>query len=303
MGKSSTSKVAQVGPKTIIEEIDLANETNLPVTSKNASRQMQSLEMLHQGAISNGSMPVVPFERPPFNFSKDGQPKDSFHNSDVVGNPYTKQSTDYSDESLNALPSPSELLQKLKPVRELQRAVDDPEVLYAAKTGLADIETYDANPSENIDLCQFDNHRSDTEASMASPSNAISVQELSASQANDAVTPFPALSASIDSSSMPLSNAPLRSNDSPSEVLLPAIPEKRQAERLPTGVDFAGSPAEVKRQKHDHMPVKPLIQESTNLDPGQEASPAPVIKPGQPAWVYEFDPVFIAEYQDFVDFV
>ena len=31
--------------------------------------------------------------------------------------------------------------------------------------------------------------------------------------------------------------------------------------------------------------------------------PPPVIKPGLPAWVYDFDPAFIAEYQDFVDFV
>ena len=30
---------------------------------------------------------------------------------------------------------------------------------------------------------------------------------------------------------------------------------------------------------------------------------APVIKPGQPAWVHNFDPEFIAEWQDIVDFI
>ena len=52
----------------------------------------------------------------------------------------------------------------------------------------------------------------------------------------------------------------------------------------------------------------------TNNEPNQAVQPssdaedkaetvAPVIKGGQPAWVYEFDPAFIAEYQDFVEFV
>lgn len=46
--------------------------------------------------------------------------------------------------------------------------------------------------------------------------------------------------------------------------------------------------------------------DSVELLPAEEANssnPAPTIRSGQPAWVYEFDPEFIAEWQDFVDFV
>lgn len=35
----------------------------------------------------------------------------------------------------------------------------------------------------------------------------------------------------------------------------------------------------------------------------KEEVDVPIIKPGQPSWVYEFDPAFIAEYQDYVEFV
>ena len=44
------------------------------------------------------------------------------------------------------------------------------------------------------------------------------------------------------------------------------------------------------------------LQPSSNAENKAETA-VPVIKPGQPAWVYEFDPAFIAEYQDFVEFV
>ena len=44
------------------------------------------------------------------------------------------------------------------------------------------------------------------------------------------------------------------------------------------------------------------LQPSSNAENKAETA-VPVIKPGQPAWVYEFDPGFIAEYQDFVEFV
>ena len=43
-----------------------------------------------------------------------------------------------------------------------------------------------------------------------------------------------------------------------------------------------------------------LLTRSTDEDTSILCS---LIKPGLPAWVYEFDPAFIAEYQDFVDFV
>ena len=39
------------------------------------------------------------------------------------------------------------------------------------------------------------------------------------------------------------------------------------------------------------------------LQPSSNAENKAEIKPGQPAWVYKFDPAFIAEYQDFVEFV
>ena len=57
-------------------------------------------------------------------------------------------------------------------------------------------------------------------------------------------------------------------------------------------------PKKVKTSKESNQVVQP----SSNAENKAETA-EPVIKPGQPAWVYEFDPAFVAEYQDLVEFV
>ena len=57
-------------------------------------------------------------------------------------------------------------------------------------------------------------------------------------------------------------------------------------------------PKKVKTSKESDQALQP----SSNAENKAETA-VPVIKPGQPAWVYDFDPAFIAEYQDFVEFV
>lgn len=60
----------------------------------------------------------------------------------------------------------------------------------------------------------------------------------------------------------------------------------------------APMPKKAKPSKETNQAVQP----SSNAENKAETE-GPVIKQGQPAWVYEFDPAFIAEYQDFVEFV
>ena len=60
----------------------------------------------------------------------------------------------------------------------------------------------------------------------------------------------------------------------------------------------APMPKKAKTSKESNQAVQP------SSDAENEAETAvPAIKPGQPAWVYEFDPALIAEYQEFVEFV
>ena len=56
-----------------------------------------------------------------------------------------------------------------------------------------------------------------------------------------------------------------------------------------------------KRQKAGDSVSKPLLSASNTSDDAGNLSPS--VKPGLPAWVYDFDPAFIAEYKDFVEFV
>ena len=47
----------------------------------------------------------------------------------------------------------------------------------------------------------------------------------------------------------------------------------------------------------------PVIVASPSNEPDEQSQLQPAIRPGHPAWVYELDPAFVAEWQDVVDFV
>ena len=60
--------------------------------------------------------------------------------------------------------------------------------------------------------------------------------------------------------------------------------------------------APVEKKAKTSRESEQALQPSSNGENKAETAVS-VIKAGQPAWVYEFDPAFIAEYQDFVEFV
>ena len=51
------------------------------------------------------------------------------------------------------------------------------------------------------------------------------------------------------------------------------------------------------------LEVQHGLHPSSSILEMQSASPKPTIRPGYPAWVYDLDPEFVAEYEDYVEFV
>lgn len=317
---SKTTDSRPTRPLDAIENINFANEYDSPTPSKNSSRQVQNLEMLHQSVTKSALKPIVRPKKPSHDFSKDSQLQLSFLRGDVRPSSSPKQSTNYSDDWLHVLPSPSELFKIPEQDHEAAQVGGNSKDHYAAESNLANRETYDLNLLEDFDQHPSDDERCDMETTMVGLSDSITMQEMSSTQGQDAATglsqqrghstthpsqaSFPILPDSIESVVVPRpSKKTFHSKGTSAKVLLSA-PEKRYAEVLPEGEDTIRNSTKIKRQKRGNLPNDSPVLQSAGLEPLEPAPSVPtIIKPGQPAWVYDFDPAFIAEYQDFVDFV
>ena len=90
------------------------------------------------------------------------------------------------------------------------------------------------------------------------------------------------------------------STDSPERPPLP--PMKRQASVTPEVGRTSQVLPVLKRQKINEVHDDKSYQ-TVACSEHEKEKVATTIKPGQPAWVYDFDPAFIVEWQDIVDFI
>ena len=298
-------KQTQIRRSTAIENIDLAGEDKSLGPAKQTPRDMQALDKLHQSVNKRVPVATLTKNKPTLDFSSDDQPRLSFLRDDYRRSSTPKESADYGDNWTTDLPSPSELLnQTCKGISDTMQ--DGYKEIQISKTARDD--TFDTNSLEEFDFTQFENDELDTEAALVGLSDSITMQEESNSErrvekssASKAATPPPSASTRIpehrkastsyldkrpaetsqtirqDNSFNHISNAPKRRKLDPPEL------EDKQTvaifkQSLPTTINDIEFP------------------------PSQPPT-GPVIKPGHPAWVYDFDPAFIAEYQDIVDFV
>ncbi len=289
-----------------IEKVNLANEHEVSGPTKKTPRQMQVLDKLHQSVNKRASVPTVSQKKPSIDFSSDDQPRLSFLTDDdrMISTP--RDSTDYGDNWTTEFPSPSELLDQTK--RDVSRV---------SRSGFRDIETsnpdqtFDTNSLENFDLSQFDNDEWDTEAALVGLSDSIMMQEESnsAQQNLDLSTMKTAPPRTVFAPNLPISNH--KHDTAPT-----SIPDKRPAElsrtpsedNNPTQTSKSSKRQKLNQTDHENYqagsPIQQPLPHPTKIHQTPPPPPAaPVIKSGHPAWVYDLDPAFIAEYQDIVEFV
>ena len=302
--KKAVTKV----PKGKIDKIDLTTEDEPPGFAKKTPRHVENLQKLHQDVVKVLSAPVMLQKKPSHDFSNGGQLQLSFLKGNNATSSDPKASTDYSDDWLEELPSPSELLEHTKKGDTAHEGLlNKSNKTVAEGAGAINEDTLDTNSLEEFDLSQFDDDHCDMEAAMVGLSDSIIMQENLQSPIRHASTVesdyVGTVTADLDTMLSRRSSKaaePFLSTDSP-EKTLPTIPGKRSMKEVLGDEDFFHIGPMQKRQKHD-TEVNSALQPSTNAE-DQQAAPAPVINPGQPGWVYDFDPAFIAEYQDIVDFV
>ena len=319
-----------------IEMVDLASQRDLDQNVKNAPREFKKLHQLHEKVTKGSSTPVIARKKPTFDFKAWDLPKLSFLNKAAAAKESSdKPSTDYDDDWMDSLPSPSALLGKQANHREKESPPHEKSTDYGSsrQDGLpspsanlyqndATIEAYHETDSlEEFDISQFNDNQADIEDALVGFSDSVAMHEDSQAEAtaaltdmhSDEITPDEAIAldgGAPDSFECPTNRAETSakshassklflSTDSPNQPVEPR--RKRKAAALLEPQDLSLSAPVPKRSKAIEG-ADQTLQPSSSVE--NKAPPAvPTIKPGQPAWVSDFDPAFIAEWQDFVEFV
>ena len=315
--KLPLGKLSKPGPLSRIQGIDLAQDGARNDYARFGPRDYRKLHQLHERVTKASPIPTVGRTEPSHSLPKS---EHSFlgQAANLVSS-HEKISSDYDDSWMDDLPSPSVLL-----------------------GSNACVQIAAARDSTNAaDSLVFDENISDIEADMVGLSDSFSLKENSAGQHNNNATSgaeekFETSTRGLEYDdivwSVPSSNSPPRVNVQhcvqqqanytmslgSSEKSSPLF-MKRKAATLSVDDDFPSSPPLVSSKKPKVDEVKVARAQSptdvTQVSTADLSLPSPTtvkttgspsiptIKAGHPAWVYDLDPVFVAEYEDYVEFV
>lgn len=329
--KAPSSKTSRKGQTAQIETINLTDQADGAEMATKTPRHIQNLHRLHDRVVQCPATPAGQLKKSLSDyFAGEEQLQLSSSNKyNYKAESSDKPSTDYEDAWMGSFPSPSEILAGEKgeaepPAQEKSTIYgsswqDDllsPSALLRENDRVTTCHSYNDN-IEDLELSQFndDNDKADMEAAMVGLSDSITMNEDSQTHAAPInVHPSKAADgpqniADQGTSVVTLATTQLEASSASSKLLLSTdspdnsaeAPQKRKQILIPETEDrslFASVPKRPRLKDETH----PALQASSSAD-DYTARPARTIKPGLPAWVYDFDPEFIAEYQDFVDFV
>ncbi|KAL2040972.1 hypothetical protein N7G274_006430 [Stereocaulon virgatum] len=318
-----------------IEMVDLASKRDPEEYATNAPREFKKLHELHE-KVTNGEFTLVlPRKKPTFEFKTGNLSRISFYdNAAAAVESSDMPSTDYEDDWMDNLPSPSALLNKQVKRGEESPPHENPTQYGSSwQDGLpfpsADLHENDAaienhadtDSLEAFDLSQFNDDQADLEDALVGFSDSVAIHEdsqaygvagITTLQSNEVIEdeditrdsyaptiPTWSTNHATASEKSHSSSKLFLSTDSPEKPIEP--PRKRKAAVALETKDVT-LPAPIPKKPKTDDEINRALQPSSSAE-NKAAPSAPVIKPGQPAWVYEFDPAFIAEWQDFVDFV
>ena len=326
--KCAAPSVAKKDHKAKIETVDLASSQASGGYKKSPPKAFRSLNRLHDNVTKGRSAAVAMKTHPSFDYTKGGQSQLSFLNKDESAqNSSDKPSIEYDADWMDDLPSPSALLgdplgnpgpppEHASTDYDKGRPIGLPPPSAPIRQNDAATRDYpDTDSLEGVNLSQFNDDESDLEAAMVGLSDSVTMQEESQVQAAteqtssqakkisrwcsppDELTPETYHRPTIHAKSSSTSRM-FFSTDSPEKV--EKLPQKRKEAVRDEAEDLSQYAPVPKRSRVEDEGGTPRAMSSAEK-PAKAASP--VIKAGLPAWVYEFDPAFIQEWQDIVDFV
>lgn len=279
-----------------IETVDLAHKRDPDEYAKVAPRAYRSLHQLHEKVNKDNKRPSIANITPSFSYKKGEQPKFTFLGASAnTGKEHEEPSSDYGTIWMDELPSPSALLRRDDPVQgglasdDIDFAESLPEYFETASVpdGLGDDDGGYAKDAAMRNTNATDAGSTDHGEVEKAVDGPTSEEGLEVSQY------FKGAEASAKVSSH---DKLFMSTDSPQKASSPGL-KRKTAGSLGAGYNEADSLPEGKKAKIDTVSGSPGVQPSL----GKEEQDA--IKAGHPAWVYEFDPAFIAEWEPYVEFV
>lgn len=312
--------------------VDLARGQGLRHYDKPPPKAFRGLNHLHENVTTGSNAPVAMKKQSTFDYMKGKQPRTPFLKSSVNAETSSdKPSTDYDADWMAELPSPSALLEKprekvgsLPEHTSTDEGSSSPHGLPSPSALIRQNDAAtgrypDKSSLEGPDLSHFNDDESEIEAAMVGLSDSVTMQDsegqAAAGQTSSQADAYPDQSSSSKESGPKLyhsssiewkSSSTSRlffSTDSPEKVV--ELGQKRKA-----GVTDQSDPIEDLSESAPG-PKRPRVSNERGQPPRgsssaerQSLSPTTsIVKPGLPAWVYDFDAGFIAEWQDIVDFI
>ncbi|KAL8674416.1 MAG: hypothetical protein Q9168_001208 [Polycauliona sp. 1 TL-2023] len=286
----------------VIERVNLAHKKDANEYAKVAPRAYRSLHQLHESVSKDERTPTLSNVKPSFSYKKGEQPTFSFLGQTASsGKPNEEPSSDYDAGFLDDLPSPSTLLKTNHKARD---DVDLPTVDYEDTRvdydifGLEDDAVgVDSRYSEDAPI-ETEN-RADP-AIIADIEYDDAMEDLGLGSYVDASPYFQGPQPKLIEPGLP-PNKLFMSTDSPQKPTSPSV-KRKTPESPDVEPDEPEAVRKQKKAKVDGASGSTALQAAPSQG-NQGPSPAPTIKAGYPPWVYEFDPAFIAEWEQYAEFV
>lgn len=303
-----TKKPANSEKSGNIKMVDLSKDRDLDEYARNGPRDYRKLHRLHDSVNKGSAVPLIPSKKATFSYKDGDNPiVSSFASANKNIETNNEISSDYDGGWIDEFPSPSEIFgMEKKNMRTFSstgqtRKLDpedfddfsDLELELSEPKKLAHPDDYEGNDSANAPVRVLEDVKNRKDADKGPKCIKLSsVEKLNFEQ--------PSCSTSDDRLFL--------STSSPEKPL--SLPEKRKS----TYAAEAGNRLneEVPVAKRRRVSMQPSGQDPDPSSIGETQALSVVQQPGpmiqksgrpRPAWVNEFDPEFIAEYADFVEFV
>ncbi|KAL6713023.1 ATP-dependent DNA helicase MER3 [Lecanora helva] len=306
-----------------VETLDMAGRASFEERKKKAPRGLSSLERLHHSVMKGSTTPMTARSKPLDSFTIEGLLASQCDEStNPVAASRGKPSTDYDGEWMFGFRSPSSLVRGEISEPKLGQVDGGEKAKLISSSALDRQDAADTKSSldgdllEGLDPSQFsiDHQKLEMEAGLGRLSGSVTVHEDSQNQfaridIEEGEKALKELPRNVDIVCKRDPIPRLNPFNYPRKLCLsthnpekqPDLPEKRTRFVEADVMEFPSSPPVLKKPRISSRVVMAL-QPSPNGGITTR-NQGPTIKPGQPAWVYNYDPAFIAEFQDFVDFV
>ena len=327
---TATKSTAPVAPKNRqeveVETVDLAGSEILRHQEKTPPKAFINLNRLHEKVTKGRTVPVA-IKKQPFSGYVKGEPLTSLFDNDASAETSCdKSSTEYDVDWMGGLPSPSALLgkpcEKFGPLPKHTSTDYDcswpdglpPSSALVHQNDVATGSCPDKITPEGFDVSPSSDGESEIEGAMVGLEDCVTMQEDSQVPAATGQM-SPQADTFQDWSPNPAESTPKLCNRS-------GVMEKSSGtSRLFISTDSPERVADLGRKRkagfsdeaEDVFQSAPAPKRRSVGNEGDEARGSNAekqslatrtsVKPGQSAWVYDFDPALIVEWQDIVEFI